>query len=151
VGRRARDHRRRQALLAITTDGQAWCWGYGSGGRLGLGSTTNKSTPTKIPNLTGVAQIAIGWDQTCARKTDNTVWCWGPGYSGQLGDGQYQQYDSPTMVPGLTATDLGSGGTHVCALKLDGTVACWGGDWDGQLGDGLTASTDPVGTQMTCP
>lgn len=39
----------------VTADGKAHCWGYGYGGRLGYGGTSNSSVPTQVSNLTNFA------------------------------------------------------------------------------------------------
>ena len=53
-------------------------------GQLGLGSTTDKSSPTVVPTVTGVTTWALvdaGWSHTCAivatGTTPGKLYCWG--------------------------------------------------------------------------
>ena len=39
-------------MNAIKTDGTLWTWGSGKNGGLGLGNTTNYSSPVQIGSLT---------------------------------------------------------------------------------------------------
>ena len=45
-----------------------------------------------------VAEIALGYNCTCARMADATVRCWGYNYFGQLGDGTSTDHNVPTPV-----------------------------------------------------
>jgi alpha-tubulin suppressor-like RCC1 family protein len=88
-----------------------------------------KTSPTAVPGLTGVAEIA--------RKTGDTMLCWGYNGSGQLGDGTKTSTSFPTDVPGLTdVADISLGGSHTFARKKDGSVHSWGNNLYGQLGLG---------------
>src|SRR3989304_1023492 len=65
-----------------------WAWGYNASGRLGDGTTTNRTTPTQIGTATTWSSVSAGVYHTVAIKTDGTLWAWG--YNelyGQLGDG----------------------------------------------------------------
>ena len=35
--------------LALKSDGSLWSWGYNNVGQLGLGDTTDRHVPTKVP------------------------------------------------------------------------------------------------------
>ena len=60
--------------LAIKTDGTMWTWGYnGSYGSLGLGNTTNYSSPKQIGALTNWAKVTSGNGHNIAVKTDGTM------------------------------------------------------------------------------
>ena len=120
------------ALLRDTT---VRCWGLNEYGKLGDGTTTNRSTPTEVLGLTGVQQIALGTAHTCALLADSTVECWGGNYSGQLGDGTTSPRSAPTPVSGLTGVQaIDAGSSHTCAVLADASMVCWGGNCHGQLG-----------------
>ena len=142
-----------------TKTGTVKCWGDNEYGQLGYSSTDSctfpagkvdcSRTPTVLPDLSGVIQIALGGDQTCALLGDGTVKCWGLNQNGSLGYATTTTCPSfgwsppcskvPTAVPGLSGvTSLSVGTNHVCALLGDGTVKCWGGNMSGQIGDGTT-------------
>jgi alpha-tubulin suppressor-like RCC1 family protein len=58
-----------QGSLAIKTDGTLWAWGHNYYGRLGLGDTTDRSSPTQVGSLTTWYDVARGNNQTFALKT----------------------------------------------------------------------------------
>ena len=123
--------------VALRNDGTVWTWGYGKSGQLGLGSTTSNPTPTQVPGLTGVVQIAAGGDDTYALKSDGTEWAWGDNSYGQLGTTAAKHtQSSPIQVRISGVTAIGAGGTHALAVKTDGSVWAWGNNNTGQLGDG---------------
>jgi alpha-tubulin suppressor-like RCC1 family protein len=144
---------RNEATCVLLADGTVKCWGLNEGGRLGTGVPGYAiTTPTLVSGLSGVAQLSMGWEASCARKTDGTVWCWGNNYDGQVGDGTYTLRSTPVQITGLTnAKEIASGENHTCAVKEDSTVVCWGLDTSGQLGIGLHEIIEPVGVRMTCP
>jgi len=55
---------RNNNTLAIKTDGTLWTWGYNNHGQLGLGNTTNYSSPKQIGALTSWLAIAGAQDYT---------------------------------------------------------------------------------------
>lgn len=68
-------------------DGSVRCWGYNGSGRLGDGIVTRWLTPTAVPGLGNVVEIAAGSVHTCARLMDGTMRCWGSNRRGQIGPG----------------------------------------------------------------
>lgn len=134
---------------AVTVANGLKCWGNGSYGRLGDGTTNQRSTPVDIfPAASGVVAVSLGDVSSCALFADGSVKCWGRNSSGQLGTGDTTDALSPTLVPtlasGVVAISVGEnnvlGGlaSHACALLADGSVKCWGDNSAGQIGDGTT-------------
>ena len=84
----------------VLADRTVRCWGANSNGQVGDGSTINRRVATAVPNLAGVAQIALGGNASCARLTDGSVRCWGSNAAGQLGvgDAAVTQQLAPTAV-----------------------------------------------------
>lgn len=128
--------------MALRADGTVWTWGYGSSGQLGDGSSGalhSSAIPSKVPDLTGVVDIAAGASHSLALKEDGTVWAWGSNDYGQVGDGATQDRLEPTQVSELgdiVAVEASNGSSF--ALRADGTVWAWGANFVGQLGDGTT-------------
>ena len=51
-----------QNTLAIKQDGTLWTWGYNLNGTLGLGDTTNRSTPVQIGPYTTWKSVSVGYN-----------------------------------------------------------------------------------------
>ena len=113
-----------------------WGWGYTSTGQLGLGNTTNYSSPVQIGALTTWSKIDLMSFSSIAIKTDGTLWTWGNNGYGRLGLGNTTGYSSPKQVGALTtwSTISGGGFGHVMVIKTDGTMWSWGYNAQGQLG-----------------
>lgn len=96
-------------------------------------------TPSAVPGLEEVAEIAAGSGFTTALKSDGTVWAWGANDAGQLGDGTKVDRAVPGLVAGLRGIiAISTGRDHSLALKADGTVWSWGSNFYGALGDATT-------------
>lgn len=138
------------ARCYLRTGGTVHCWGYNGSGELGLGDTTNRTTPEQIPGLNNVDNITAGGGFFCAHKGDNAVACWGYNSSGQLGNGNRIDQSSPVPVPppGMTSPyrSVHAGLSFTCAMTTTGQVACWGQNLYKQLGDGST--TDRLTAQV---
>ncbi len=127
-----------RATLATKSDGTIWAWGSGDNGRLGLGDTTNYSSPVQIGALTNWSQPKACNSFAIALKTDGTLWAWGVNSSGQLGVGNTTNYSSPVQIGSLTTWKFVDFG---CAIKTDNTLWMWGVNSSGQLGQSNTTGT----------
>jgi alpha-tubulin suppressor-like RCC1 family protein len=136
---------------ALDDGGAVWCWGVGSSGQLGNGSTTaTQPTPVQVTGIGPVASIDAGQRETCAVTQDGAALCWGANGSGQVGDGTTTTALTPKPVAGLGAgvASVAVGGTHACALRTTGAVVCWGANTTGSIGNGTTASPVLSPTQV---
>jgi alpha-tubulin suppressor-like RCC1 family protein len=123
--------------------GQISCWGAGAGGRLGDGTTTNKSSPTPIAGgFMDWTQLAAGANHACAVRQDGSLYCWGTNLRGQIGDGTNTDATSPTLVSAGPWHSVSTGSEFTCAVKGDHTLWCWGLDTSRQLGDGKTTNSN---------
>ncbi len=131
---------------ALLNNGSIRCWGYNGSGQLGNSTTTNRTTPVAVNNLSNVQSISSGFEHTCALLNNGTVRCWGRNDNGQLGDGTTTGRTTSVAVSNLSnVQSLSAGEDHTCALLNDGTVRCWGRNNYGKLGDGTTTNrTTPV-------
>ena len=110
-------------------------WGGNSTGRLGLGNTTDYSSPKQVGSLTTWANLEAGYYSVLATRSDGTLWSWGQNNYGQLGLGNTTNYSSPKQVGALTTwLNISSGAYHCVAIKTDGTLWAWGYNNRGQLG-----------------
>ena len=121
------------------TSGGAFCWGAGSWGQLGNGSTASKDTPTKVVINTAVTSITAGSGVTCALSSAKDVWCWGFNANGSVGIGKADTADhfTPKPIPNFKNVSLvRATSLTVCAVKTDATAWCWGRNNWGQVGTG---------------
>jgi alpha-tubulin suppressor-like RCC1 family protein len=138
---------------AVLTDGTATCWGLGSHGERGDGTTTTSRSVagTPVSGLADVTAITAGGSHSCALLGDGTVWCWGWNGSGQVGDGgsMTAARPLPVAVPGLSnAVAVEAGESHSCAVLDGGSARCWGANGRGQLGDGTMMQRPTPNTFM---
>ncbi len=121
----------------VRADTRIWCWGTGSTGLLGNGSTavTSTTTPALATLISSRPVSALGVvdptsDRICAITVADTLFCWGSGITtGTVIAG------TPT---GLVAAAIGS--RHGCVTYPSGNK-CFGADGHGQLGRGVIGDT----------
>jgi alpha-tubulin suppressor-like RCC1 family protein len=130
---------RGRAAFIKKADGTLWAWGINYRGVLGLGDTTNRSSPVQVGALTTWSKIAAGHKHIAAIKTDGTLWVWGMNYAGSLGLGETTPRSSPTQVGALTTwLTLSSGTYQTIAITTSGAMWTWGDNAYGKLGLGDT-------------
>jgi alpha-tubulin suppressor-like RCC1 family protein len=131
---------------ALTTTGDAYCWGDNSRGQLGDGTTASRSTPRRVATVLKFRTLSLGWATTCGITADATF-CWGDNGEGQLGAGLMEEL---TGAPQRVLTDarmatVSAGYVHACGITTDGTALCWGANPFGQLGtNGMQSTRVPV-------
>jgi alpha-tubulin suppressor-like RCC1 family protein len=137
---------------AVTTSGEAWCWGSNEYRQLGTSSApplcesfSCSRTPLRVAGALAWSDIAAGVTSTCALTTAGRAYCWGGGYAGiqtLLGDSATASSATPVRVQtDSTFVAISVGGAHSCALTAGGTAMCWGENQFGQLGNGASVST----------
>lgn len=113
--------------LALKSDGTIWVWGSNANGRLGDGTTTQRTTPVKLAGISGITSVAAGGSHSLAIKTDGSVLAWGLNTSGQLGDRTNAQHVSPVGVSNVeNAVAVSAGVWGSMALQANGTLRIWG-------------------------
>jgi len=126
----------------IGTDALSYCWGHNVSGQLGLGNTTNMSTPTYVSGLTSVLWISpsvtpIGSPSTCFVLTSGQVKCTGDNTNYQLGNATTTPSTTPILASELSGvssfTKIVSTAMHVCGI-FAGVTKCWGNNTYMQLG-----------------
>lgn len=76
------------STCAVTTAGAGYCWGSGSFGSLGNGSTDQADSPVAVSGSLALASVSAGISfHACGLDTGNTIYCWGYDNSGELGLG----------------------------------------------------------------
>jgi alpha-tubulin suppressor-like RCC1 family protein len=137
---------------ALKTDGTVWCWGQNGTFQLGNADnnqddhvatpvqvqTNDTNTPGSAPMfLTGVVQLSVGGEHSCALDSSGQVWCWGKNDSQQLGNsGSDSPFAVQAVLTGVTGiSKVVAGNTHSCAFTAAGNVWCWGGNGNNQTGN----------------
>jgi alpha-tubulin suppressor-like RCC1 family protein len=133
--------------LALLSDGTVMAWGANGSGELGNGDDSGPSTcgfstcnptPTAVPGLTDVADIAAGDSHSLAILSDGTLMGWGSNGYGETGKGSTStDEESPVAMPDVSGvTDIAAGSGHSFALLDNGAILGWGDDEFGEVGNG---------------
>jgi hypothetical protein len=155
---------------AVATNGTAYCWGANSRGEtggfpgscFGDGGYSCHLTPQAVSGRSDFAEVAAGFQNTCALTAGGVAYCWGSNSGGALGiDRGFQQRYEPTAVTGgHTFTSLSDGYYHYCATRTGGEAYCWGSSGavglpagthlPGHVAQGLTFAAISAGGAHTC-
>jgi alpha-tubulin suppressor-like RCC1 family protein len=134
--------------LGVRQDGTAWAWGQGLCGKLGNGTTINRSSPVSVAGgFTDWCQVSAGCCASLGVRQDGTAWAWGAGTCGILGNGTLINRSSPTCVVGgfTDWCQVSIGRCHSLGVRQNGTVWAWGGGTNGRLGNGAAINrSSPV-------
>jgi len=134
--------------LGVRTNGTAWAWGVNGQGRLGDGTTVNKSSPVSVVGgFTDWVEVSGGREHSLGVRANGTAWAWGQGDQGRLGDGSTTARSSPvSVVGGFTDwVQVSAGISHSLGVRSNGSAWAWGNNSNGRLGDEtLTQRTSPV-------
>ena len=141
---------------ALTSAGEAYCWGDNREGALGIGNSGDVlATPMLVSTGQRFSTISVGHESTCAIALNGAAFCWGQAWLGKLGTGTTPnsyagcghamrgldgEGCSTVPVPvagGHTFTSIVVGPFSVCAIGIDQTY-CWGDNSLGEIGDGST-------------
>ena len=151
----------------LTTTGAAFCWGAGSLGRLGTGSTANHSSPQPVAGGLTWRNLSVGIAHVCGFTTAGATACWGRNVGGQLGvaptgercpssnaaEPPLDCSTKPVLLPATTRKfkSIVLGGEYTCALDDLGYAFCWGGNNVGQLGNGQLGGSSHVPSPVIRP
>lgn len=148
---------------AITYSGQLWGWGYNGYGQLGIGNTTNQTSPTSLV-ASGVFKVfskGSDYETSFYLSTDGLAYSCGSNYFGSLGINVENTSNTTTWtvvnttnigtrrVIDIKATGTGSNNS-TWFLCDDGSVFACGNNGLGQLGDN-TVTTRQIPTLLIQP
>jgi alpha-tubulin suppressor-like RCC1 family protein len=134
---------------ALKYSGEAYCWGQGEQGQLGVAVPQDceeafvdpsphtdpwgcSARPVKVVCPAGACNfiaITTGFQHTCAIDAAQDVWCWGGNVRGELGNGTFDEIshvDPQRVASSLKFTAVSAGPHFTCALATDHGVYCWG-------------------------
>lgn len=148
----------------IDTSGDLYMWGYNARGQLGIGSTTNQSTPqlvnafggvtvSKFSGAHGYGTTFISYGSSMCLLSTGAVYTWGHNSEGTLGTGNTTQYNTPQHISGLGTDNQDILMAHSAygvsyVVKDDQSIVASGYNVYGQLGDGTTTQRN---THQTIP
>lgn len=136
------------SVFGIASNGNGYAWGFNTSGKLGVGDSTDRSSPVAIVGGHTWSKFFSdnNDDFIIALDTTGTAYGWGANGSGWLGDGTTTSRNSPVLVVGghkfkqITMFESGTVG-----ITDDGTAWGWGGNQSGNLGVGsVLAKSSPT-------
>ena len=87
----------------LRADRTVWCLGLNRGGQLGDGTTTDRSSPTRVRGLLNVIRLGRGATgyHMMATTMDQGTFSWGQGSTGLLGHGDTADSTAPRRIEGF--------------------------------------------------
>lgn len=150
-------------FYVICTTSHTYSWGSGLYGRLGLGHTRNKPSPTLVESLEGLGNLTVAgngvtlvsastWHAvaiTAGPDNTNEVWTWGWGRFGQFGgDNKDKMITLPTRMDEWkgdeTIVQVTTGPRHTAILTAAGKVWVFGQLGPNELPTGIQPDTPPA-------
>ncbi|ASQ44992.1 RCC1 domain-containing protein [Legionella clemsonensis] len=127
-------------ILALTSNGEVYSWGYNNFSQLGLGHRAPQSTPQLITALNEkITDIFAGDYLSFCLSAEGKVYAFGTNQSGQLGLKKIGETSSPKLITNLQhikITSIVSKNTHTLFLSEAGEVFSTGSSYNGALGLG---------------
>jgi len=139
---------------ALSSVGEGWCWGVNSEGELGVGYSSEPSSPMRSYLLSSSqkpSEIVVGGSHSCVLTDRGNLVCWGLNDYGQVGEATTDSGTTPHYFSAETAplVSISTGVTHSCGIDESRNPICWGNNEDGQLGDdSMESSSVPVHVQL---
>lgn len=111
-----------QHSCALTTDGEAYCWGDNGSGQLGLGTSDRlpAGEPRKVAGGLRFRSLHTGRNTTCGLDANGALYCWGA-LQDRVVFEPFPQFQG-TRFAGISPHLH----NHVCGVTADRTVGCWG-------------------------
>lgn len=128
----------------VTKWGEVFCWGEGSGGKLGHRVNIDVSYPKVVELLDGVRvkSVACGEYQTCALTHSGELYVWGDNkYGANLGceettRSQWLPHKISSPLIGIIVLNVACGEWHTAILSSSGQLFTYGDGTFGALGHG---------------
>ncbi|MBA2706942.1 MAG: hypothetical protein H0U59_03955, partial [Gemmatimonadaceae bacterium] len=132
---------------ALNASGAMYCWGDGSAGQLGVGSTAGFFGPMTAA-ATNVASISVGSEYACAAKKNGSLWCWGQNTTFQGGNSVTDRTIPSQVGIETDWKSVDAGIIHTCAIKTNGALWCWGDQTNNALGNGISTAMQMTPLQI---
>ena len=115
-------------VMAITSDGGLWGWGYNDFDQ--LGTWTNEGSrrrPVRI--MDDVVLVSAGSNRTFVITSDGRLLGWGDNRFGRLGTGTSNDFYRRSATIMKNVIYVISNGSRTFAITADGILWGWGSDW----------------------
>lgn len=114
--------------MAVTATGSVFAWGDNEFGDFGVVTPhPSEYSPVQVTGLSGVKQVATGFEDGLALLSNGTVMGWGANAHGAVGDGTTTPRPTPVPVGGVSrVVAIAQRQQHSLALLSNGTVMSWG-------------------------
>ena len=116
--------------LALDKDNNLWAWGSNGKGQLGDGTTTNKTSPTKIETGITFVQLSAGHTHSAGIDNDGKLWTWGFNRFGELGDGTVGDKNSKNVPQNImkdkTFKKVIASDYSTLAIDMNDEIWYWG-------------------------
>mmetsp|Transcript_26340 Transcript_26340/g.60815 ORF Transcript_26340/g.60815 Transcript_26340/m.60815 type:complete len:447 (+) Transcript_26340:404-1744(+) len=132
-------------VVALSSNGNVYTWGYNGNGQLGTFDTVSRPLPTRVRKAEAgflyITNIAAGFYHTIMVADRGDMYSCGSNRDGQLGFGleDKRPHPIPTVMPDaplLPGVRVTCGSYHCMAITTDLVFYHWGWNAYGQLGDG---------------
>ncbi|HWL42491.1 MAG TPA: hypothetical protein VNQ73_06065 [Ilumatobacter sp.] len=124
-----------RGYCALLDDATVWCWGSNQYGRLGDGTTENRTHAVQVQQVANAVAISGGQRNNCAVTAAGAATCWG--WTRTWGP-EIVAADAPQWwtvpLPGPAAGLDTTSDSTACWLLDDGFAMCAGWNFDGHLG-----------------
>jgi hypothetical protein len=139
-------------VCAVSRDGEAYCWGQNTQGRLGIGTTADPVlTPTLVTGGFRWRQIALADDRACGVEEGGRIYCWGA-QPLWLGTGVDTNTVAPLPVINAPVMDsVTLSGWHQCGLTTSNVTYCWGANHNIGALDPREVIPDPIPLTVPSP
>ncbi len=129
----------------IKTDGTLWTWGLNTSGQLGLGNTTQYTSPQQVGIETNYINVYSCNATLYIMKNDNTIWGSGSNTNGQLGlvMGDYINSSVLIQIGSSTWMNFVTGLTHIWFIDTNYNMYFLGNNGAAQSGMNYINATYP--------
>ena len=133
---------------ALSTEGDAYCWGYNYFGRFGTGAIegleSSRSIPARVVGGFRWQQVALGDDRSCGVREGGQVYCWGA-QPDWLGTGVDTNTVAPLRVTNAPLMDsVTVSAWHQCGITPNHVTYCWGINHNIGVEDAPNIIPDPI-------
>mmetsp|Transcript_6937 Transcript_6937/g.12618 ORF Transcript_6937/g.12618 Transcript_6937/m.12618 type:complete len:430 (+) Transcript_6937:3155-4444(+) len=141
----------RKSASSVTKFGHVFTWGDNTYGELGLPKVRKAETPIKVPNLSGIIDIAAGARHVIALDFEGVIYAFGDNSEGQCANEDTVKRGFTTVIAkslmgteNLQAKYVFASESQSALVSTSGEFLVWGDNSQGKLGSVQTSITRPT-------